>query len=100
MASGWSLTGLARNAPDQFLCRCRRADLAAMDEEDEGLARFGRRVLVHDIRQARRASAARPGRCRLGPAREILFWIAERVVVLACLEPRIDEVAGHVGDRG
>jgi hypothetical protein len=71
-----------------------------VDDIGEHVARRLRGLGLVDTRQIVGLAATGPGLKALGPGVELLRRIAGLELVIALLQPRIDEVADDVGDRG
>ena len=87
------------HALDQLHRAVRRADLALVDDVGEDVARRLLRGRLVNARQVVGFAAIGPELQPLGPGIELLRRIAGLDVVIALLQPRIDEVADDVGDR-
>src|SRR6185503_563671 len=88
------------HALDQLHRAGRCAHLALVDDVGEYVARRLLWLCGIDARQIVGLAAICPGLKALGPGVELFRRIAGLELVIALLQPRIDEVADDVGDRG
>src|ERR1035438_1670089 len=101
--TGMRTIGSLRNrlfhAFDQLYCAGGRAYLALVDDIGEHVARRFRGLGLVDARQIVRLAAAGPGLKPLRPGIELFRRITGLELVIALLQPQIDEIADDVGDR-